>query len=808
MIKEDTIWTKGQTKTIPTKRAVAYYRHSAQDRQENSVEIQQDQVRKFAAENGMLIIREFADKGKSGLSTEGRDEFNEMIHVYVEGKQEDFQYVLVLDVSRWGRFQETDLSAYYTGLCLQNGKQVIFTTIGFPKENDLLHGLHLSIERYRAASYSRELSGKVWKGCSKIASSGFWAGGSPPYGTRRLLLDEKRNPVRVLEDGEHKAIHNQRVTLTTGEDHEVETVNRIFFSFGEAGKDANEIAEMLNNEGIPSPGNSRWSESAIWTILRNEIYAGNMIWNKTSQKMKSPSHPNPEPDWIRAEDAFAPIVPKELFYLIQGIIKGRQQERMRRYSREDMLIRLKSLFDRYGIIKSSLIAGSSEMVSPATYAHQFRSLDNAYQSMFSDVVLQKRNEIVKMLTEGKADVEQVEDFIVIDNLFSVSIQPIVPLKHGRVRLLKRADNGFWYAKYRLPDSSKWVEKSLRSSLLKDAETFADHLHTQIVNKTLGIADGSAPIATLFEKYFTAQTGHIADESVKRFMSSRHNLEKWLEEFHPDIKLVKHLKPSIVRDFQIYRVEKQGVSKRTVDNDITNLHTFFKWGEREGLVEKSPFNYSANNGSVRLYGEPQKDRDTYSKDEYKLLIQEAERTGDILIKDMIVVLADTGLRFGELANLTSKALQWEHETPYIDIRARNGWTPKDPKEIKQIPMTEVVAEVLKRRDSKSKGSYLFKNGAGNQIAENHTRDRLKNLFPAVGITPDRRLHWHSWRNFFVICRLDAGEPVNRIMQWTGHDSAAMVLHYAKARANRLEGVTKFKNSSPAWGNNEKVPFSAS
>lgn len=421
-------WIK-QTPKL-TRRAVAYYRHSAQDRQENSVEIQQDQVRKFALEHGIEIIREFADKGKSGLSVEGRDEFNEMIHGYVETGKEDFQYVLVLDVSRWGRFQETDLSAYYTGLCLQNGKQVVFTTIGFPKENDLLHGLHLSIERYRAASYSRELSGKVWKGCSKIASSGYWAGGSPPYGTRRLLLDEKRNPVRVLEHGEHKAIHNQRVTLTVGEDNEVETVNRIFILFGHEGKDADEIADVLNNEGIPSPGDSKWSESAIWTILKNEIYAGNMVWNKTSQKMKSPSHPNPETEWVKAEDAFDPIVPKDLFYLVQGIIKGRLQERLRRYSKEDMIARLKSLFDRYGMITSNLISGSPDMVSPSAYAHQFKSIDLAYQSMFSDIILQKRKEIVQMLQQGKADVAHVEDFIVIDNLFSVSIQPTVPLPQG------------------------------------------------------------------------------------------------------------------------------------------------------------------------------------------------------------------------------------------------------------------------------------------------------------------------------------------------------------------------------------------
>ena len=84
------------------KRAVAYYRHSAQDRQENSVEIQQDQVRKFAADNDIEIIEEFIDRGKTGLKTDGRDAFQRMLSGIETGKF-DCAYVLVFDVSRWGR---------------------------------------------------------------------------------------------------------------------------------------------------------------------------------------------------------------------------------------------------------------------------------------------------------------------------------------------------------------------------------------------------------------------------------------------------------------------------------------------------------------------------------------------------------------------------------------------------------------------------------------------------------------------------------------------------------------------------------
>ncbi len=199
----------------PMVRAVAYYRHSAQDRQENSIPIQQDQVREWAKEHGVEIIHEFCDAGKSGLNSEGRPAFTEMMDEWIT-KRDDFEYVLCLDVSRWGRFQDIDLSAQFSAICKKHGKQVIYTTIGKPREDDPLYPVYVQFERFRAAQYSRELSDKVWRGCVKIAEQGYWAGGPPPYGLQRLLLDEKREPLNVLEPGQRKGIQNQRVTLVEG----------------------------------------------------------------------------------------------------------------------------------------------------------------------------------------------------------------------------------------------------------------------------------------------------------------------------------------------------------------------------------------------------------------------------------------------------------------------------------------------------------------------------------------------------------------------------------------------------------------
>ena len=423
------MWWTSQTKTA-TARAVAYYRHSAQDRQENSIPIQREQVREFAQEHNIEIVREFADHGKSGLSTEGRDSFTEMLEKYVIGGDADFEYVLVLDVSRWGRFQDIDLSAYYTGLCRKHNKKVIYTSIGFPKEDDLVHYLHLNIERYRAASYSRELSDKVFKGCAKVSEQGFRAGGPPPYGLHRLLLDEQRNPVQSLEPGQHKSIQNQRVTLTPGAEEEVTVVKRIFRWFVKGQLGPKEIAAALNADEIPSPGARQWTANCIRNILRNEVYAGTMVYNKTSQRLQSPRKKNPREVWIRTEGAFECVVERKTFESAQALLRAQDEKRRRKYSDDGMVEKLKLLHEQYGFVTRKLVSAEVTMASPATYGKHFRSFDMAYQQLFADVLSKAKDAIVEELKTKASRVEQYDDYIVLDHSLSILIQPSLPAQMG------------------------------------------------------------------------------------------------------------------------------------------------------------------------------------------------------------------------------------------------------------------------------------------------------------------------------------------------------------------------------------------
>ena len=92
-------------------KAAQYVRMST-EHQQYSTENQIDVIKEYADRHGMEIVHTYADDGKSGLSIGGRNALKLLIQDVENGKA-DFSSILVYDVSRWGRFQDSDESANY-----------------------------------------------------------------------------------------------------------------------------------------------------------------------------------------------------------------------------------------------------------------------------------------------------------------------------------------------------------------------------------------------------------------------------------------------------------------------------------------------------------------------------------------------------------------------------------------------------------------------------------------------------------------------------------------------------------------------
>ena len=354
-------------------RAVEYVRMST-EHQQYSTENQAAKIREYAARRGIEIVRTYADAGKSGLRIDGRASLQQLIKD-VESGTADFTIILVYDVSRWGRFQDADESAYYEYRCRRAGIQVAYCAEQFENDGSPVSTIVKGVKRAMAGEYSRELSAKVFAGQCRLIELGFRQGGPAGYGLRRVLIDQNGSIKTELRQGEHKSLQTDRVILMPGPEDEVHTVNLMYRWFIDEGLVESEIAGRLNGMALRTDLNREWTRGTVHEVLTNEKYIGNNIYNRSSFKLKKLRVQNTPDMWIKKEGAFEAIVPPEVFYTAQGIIRARAY----RYTNDELIERLRTLFQNRGFLSGLIIDETEGMPSTSIYSHRFGSLIRAYQ---------------------------------------------------------------------------------------------------------------------------------------------------------------------------------------------------------------------------------------------------------------------------------------------------------------------------------------------------------------------------------------------------------------------------------------------
>ncbi len=333
-----------------------------------------DIIREYAVRRGMEIVREYSDEGKSGLNIQGRDALARMIRDVEDGKA-DFSCILVYDVSRWGRFQDADESAYYEYICRRAEIAVHYCAEQFENDGSPVSTIVKGVKRAMAGEYSRELSSKVFQGACRLIQLGYKQGGTAGYGLRRMLIDEHGNRKGILEIGQQKSIQTDRVILVPGPADEVANVRWMYEAFLQQGKVEREIAANLNSRGILTDFERPWTRGTVHELLTNEKYVGNNVYHRTSFKLKKKHVQNPKDKWIRAESAFEGLIDVKIFQAVQAIILARSQK----LTDEEMLVGLRQVLKEHGRISGLLIDEHDNLPSSSAFQHRFGSLITAYR---------------------------------------------------------------------------------------------------------------------------------------------------------------------------------------------------------------------------------------------------------------------------------------------------------------------------------------------------------------------------------------------------------------------------------------------
>jgi DNA invertase Pin-like site-specific DNA recombinase len=350
----------------------AQYLRMSTEHQQYSLENQSTAIRVYAECHGFKVVWTYSDPSKSGLLFKNRRGLRDLIQD-VTGGNTDYKAILVYDVSRWGRFQDTDEAAHYEFLCKSAGVPIHYCGETFANDGSLPSSIMKALKRVMAGEYSRELSVKVIDGQKRLAELGFKQGGIPGYGFRRLLVSENRTPKQLLVHGERKSIATDRVILVPGPVHEIEEVREIFRKFTVDRLSLKAIARDLNRRGVPSVQNGQWTHSVVATMLSHPKYVGCNVFNRTTMRLGTAPVAVPTSDWVICPGAHETIVDASTFALAQQILAGLSV----RKTNEQLLQGLRSLLAVKGRLSNKIINESVGMPQARTFWYRFGGLRHA-----------------------------------------------------------------------------------------------------------------------------------------------------------------------------------------------------------------------------------------------------------------------------------------------------------------------------------------------------------------------------------------------------------------------------------------------
>lgn len=245
-----------------TRVPAAQYLRMSTEHQRYSMENQAAAIAVYALARGYEIVRTYHDAARSGLTLKGRAGLQSLLADVVGGSA-SYRAILVLDVSRWGRFQDPDQAAHYEFLCREAGIDLRYCGEPFENDGSPASTILKHLKRVMAGEYSRELSEKLRRAKRHKAELGQHNGPTVAFGLRRQVMTKEGRVRVVLEPGERKAINTDHIVMVHGPPEEVATIREIFRLFTARRMGQTAIARELVRQRRPHPPGGQWTQGRV-----------------------------------------------------------------------------------------------------------------------------------------------------------------------------------------------------------------------------------------------------------------------------------------------------------------------------------------------------------------------------------------------------------------------------------------------------------------------------------------------------------------------------------------------------------------
>lgn len=213
-----------------------------------------------------------------------------------------------------------------------------------------------------------------------------------------------------------------------------------------------------------------------------------------------------------------------------------------------------------------------------------------------------------------------------------------------------------------------------------------------------------------------------------------------------IKTISHVE---VEDYIQQRL-KDGVSKTSINREITSLKVAFRWAMENGYLVASPLS------KIKKFKEMVIRPKWLSEEEIEALKKGARDLGDFELEDIIIVAVNSGFRFANLMEITAASILPGDRLQATKTKSGNPY---------DVPIPSTSKLVLLR--------LIKEKPFGPLLNFVNFRKRFEKLTKYVGLKrkvgDPNNVTVHTLKHTFVSQALRKGIPINVVSKWANHHS---------------------------------------
>jgi len=308
---------------------------------------------------------------------------------------------------------------------------------------------------------------------------------------------------------------------------------------------------------------------------------------------------------------------------------------------------------------------------------------------------------------------------------------------------------------------------------RDAEKKADQAYRDMMAKYVGDPDQSyndISLIYLIEVYFNSKLNRIAPSSLRRYRTYATNFIDYMSQEFPTIETASKVSRRQVEMF-LKELSDSGKKPKTINGQISFIKRIIDLAVNDGYIRESKVKNiqrvrDVSTSSIINY---------WTVEQVELILS----TVRSYWRDPLEFLYHTGLRKGELINLTWADVNLNERQPTIIIQGKDGWTPKTKKQ-RAIPLNAIAVNLIRKQTHSSTDKYVFKAKNGGMIHRDKIYRGLQVALKKLGL--DGTVH--TFRHTFASHLVMKGIGLETVSKLLGHSTIEMTMKYAHLAPDHL------------------------